>query len=129
MSAVSFSPCAVAVIVTGPTLSAITCPVDDTVAIDESEDAYVIGDDSGAPPAPCAAADSCRCSPMWIVAVSGVMSNVTTGAETVRAIVALKPLTVVARIVEDPLATPVTLPSKSIVAFAVLSLLQPTGVH
>src|SRR5438309_7057800 len=123
--AVPLRPSLVAVIVTDPAATPVTSPVADTVAIAAFELVQLITRPlSTLPAASLVTALSCVVAPTKTFAVAGLTVTDATGTlDTVTAAVPLCP-SLVAVIVTDPTATPVTRPLADTVASATFELVQ-----
>src|SRR3989454_191350 len=120
-------PSLVAVIVTAPAETPVTSPVEETVALPGALDAQVIDrPESTFPAASLGVATSGTLAPTKTFAEPGLTTTVATGMlDTVIAAVPLWP-SLVAVIVADPTATPVTRPLAETVATAPLLVVQVT---
>src|SRR5437899_2256885 len=125
IAAVLLCPSLVAVIVTAPAAAPVTSPVEDTVATAGVPDAQVTDRPRGPlPAAPFRVVVSCTVAPTSTTAVAGLTVTDATGTiATVTLAVPLFP-SLVAVIVADPAATPVTSPAADTVAIAVFELVQ-----
>src|SRR5438093_1020980 len=127
-AAVPFFPSLVAVMVTAPGATPFTSPVADTVATAEALDTQVTArPESTLPAESFSVAASCTVAPTSTTAVAGLITTDATGTlATLIAADALFP-SLVAVIVADPAATPVTSPLADTVAIAGLELVQVTA--
>src|SRR5438093_7333578 len=125
-AAVPLCPSLVAVIVAAPAATPVTSPVEDTVATAGVPDAQVTARPvSTLPAASFRVVVSCTVAPTSMSAVAGL--TVTDATETIATVTLAVPLcpSLVAVIVADPAATPVTSPAADTVAIAVFELVQP----
>src|SRR5436309_2540846 len=124
-AAVPLCPSLVAVIVAAPAATPVTSPVEDTVATAGVPDAQVTDrPESTLPAASFRVVVSCTVAPTSTTAVAGLTVTDATGTiATVTLAVPLFP-SLVAVIVADPAATPVTSPAADTVAIAVFELVQ-----
>jgi hypothetical protein len=123
--AVPLLPSLVAVIVAEPAATPVTTPLDDTVAIPVLELAHVTGrPESTAPFASSVVAVSCTVCPTLTLGVDGETLTDATGTVTAVTLTEAVPLfpSLVAVIVAEPAATPVTTPLDDTVAIPVLEV-------
>jgi hypothetical protein len=123
--AVPLFPSLVAVIVAEPAATPVTTPLDDTVAIPVFELAHVtVRPESTAPFASYVVAVSCTVCPTLTLGVEGETLTEATGTVTAVTLTEAVPLfpSLVAVIVAEPAATPVTTPLDETVATPVLEL-------
>src|SRR5439155_531641 len=127
-AAVPLCPSLVAVIVAAPAATPVTSPVEDTVATAGVPDAQVTDrPESTLPAASFRVVVSCTVAPTSTTAVAGLTVTDATGTiATVTLAVPLFP-SLVAVIVADPAATPVTSPAADTVAIAVFELVHATA--
>src|SRR2546422_404295 len=121
-------PSLVAVIVTAPAATPVTSPVEDTVATAGALDVQVTDrPESTLPAASFSVAVSCTVAPTSTTAVTGLITTDATG--TFATVTVAEPLfpSLVAVIVADPAATPVTRPPDDTVATAGLPLVHVTA--
>src|SRR5881396_2947873 len=125
--AVPLCPSLIAVIVAAPAATPVTSPVEDTVATAGVPDAQVTDrPESTLPAASFRVVVSCTVAPTSTTAVAGLTVTDATGTiATVTLAVPLFP-SLVAVIVADPAATPVTSPAADTVAIAVFELVHAT---
>src|SRR5438876_735282 len=128
LAAVPLCPSLVAVIVAAPAATPVTSPVEDTVATAGVPDAQVTDrPESTLPAASFRVVVSCTVAPTSTTAVAGL--TVTDATETIATVTLAVPLcpSLVAVIVADPAATPVTSPAADTVAIAVFELVHATA--
>src|SRR5207302_7486421 len=121
-------PSLVAVIVADPAAAPVTSPLADTVATAQALDVQATARPvSTLPAASFSVAVSCTAPPTSMTAVTGLITTDATG--TVATLVAADPLcpSLVAVIVTDPVATPVTRPAADTVAIAGFERVQVTA--
>src|SRR5438034_1384037 len=127
-AAVPLCPSLVAVIVAALAATPVTSPVEDTVATAGVLDAQVTDrPESTLPAASFRVVVSCTVAPTSTTAVAGL--TVTDATETIATVTLAVPLcpSLVAVIVADPAATPVTSPAADTVAIAVFELVHATA--
>src|SRR5437867_1675036 len=127
-AALPLCPSLVAVMVTAPGATPFTSPVADTVATAEALDTQVTDrPESTLPAESFSVVVSCTVAPTSTMAVAGLITTDATG--TLATLIAADPLfpSLVAVIVADPAATPVTSPLADTVATAAFPLVHGTA--